>query len=136
MRGYLLAIISAITSFELIMMFVSCECIHDWVSAAQGVQQEDKYRCRAILTHVAVTKNGNLVVKHGKLDVTVPLLVNCVQRPNLVLAGIPVDFEVLLLVFLAKNLVECFDNLFVGTALEGNGFSLVVEACDIMWSMG
>jgi hypothetical protein len=129
MELYVLAIISAITSFELIMMFVSCECIHDWVSVVSGVQQGDKYRQRTTLTHVTVTENGNLVIKHGKLDVTVPLLVNGIQRPNLVLAGVPVDFEVLLLILLAKDLVECLDNLFVGTTLEGDRFSLIIESC-------
>lgn len=87
------------------------------------------------LTHVAVTENGDLVVKHGKLDVTVPLFMDGIQWSNLILSSIPVNLEMLLLVLLAQDLVERLDDLFVSTALERNRFALVIETCSVRLSV-
>jgi hypothetical protein len=103
------------------MILVSCECIHDWVSendrASVNVAPKPASSQR---THISVAKNGDLIVKHGKLDVAVSLLVDSIQRPDLILAGIPVHLEVLLLVFLAEDFVEIDDDLFVCSTLEWN----------------
>lgn len=58
----------------------------------------------------------------------VSLLVNGIQRTNLVLAGIPVHLQVLLLVLLAENLVKIHYHLFISAALKRNRFALVVKA--------
>ena len=81
------------------------------------------------LTHVSVPKDGNLVIEHSKLDVAVSLLMDGIQRPNLILAGIPVHLQVLLFILLAEDLVEIYYDLFICAALEWNGFALVVETC-------
>ena len=43
-----------------------------------------------------------------------------VERSALVLPDIPVALEEVLLAFLAEGVVHAHDNLFVGSALEGN----------------
>lgn len=57
----------------------------------------------------------------------VSLLVNGIQRADLVLAGIPVHLQVLLLVLLAENLVKIHYHLFISATLKRNRFALVVE---------
>lgn len=46
---------------------------------------------------VSVPKDRDLVIKHGKLDMAVSLLLDGVQRADLIFPGIPVDLEVSLL---------------------------------------
>jgi hypothetical protein len=110
------------------MILVSCECIHDWVSVNDKASGNVVAPSSSQRTHISVAENGDLIVKHRELDVAVSLLVNSIQRPNLILAGIPVHLEVLFLVFLAEDFVKVDDDLFVCSALEGNRFALIVEA--------
>jgi hypothetical protein len=81
----------------------------------------------ALRVLISISNDQHLVVVRRKLDVAVPLLYHRVERPDLVLAGIPIHFEVLLLVLAPKLLVQPIDDLFVGSALERDGFALVVE---------
>lgn len=77
---------------------------------------------------ISVTDNQHLVVIRCKLDMTVALLFDRVERADLVFTSVPVHLEVLLLLLLAQGLVQAVDDFFVGTALEGDGLALVVKA--------
>ena len=62
------------------------------------------------------------------LDVAVPLLLDSIERSDLVFTGVPVYMQILLVFGPVELFVHLFDYLFVGTALERHTLALVVEA--------
>lgn len=62
------------------------------------------------------------------LDVAVSLLLYRVQRPDLVLAGVPVDMQILLIVCPSKILVHSLYYLLIRSSLERHRFAFIVEA--------
>jgi len=41
---------------------------------------------------ITVTEDGDLIVEHGELDVTIPLLLHSVQRTDLVFPRVPIGY--------------------------------------------
>ena len=76
---------------------------------------------------IPIPDNHHLVVVRSELDMTVALLLHRVQRPHLVLASVPVDFEKMLLLVLAQDLVQPIHDFLVGAPLERDRLALVVE---------
>jgi hypothetical protein len=69
--------------------------------------------------HVAVSETHDFVVKGSKLDVTVTLLLDGVQRPHLVLSSVPVHLEMFRLALGAQLLVQSVNDLLVRAPWNG-----------------
>lgn len=57
----------------------------------------------------------------------VPLLLDGIEGPDLVLSSVPIYFEVLLFLLRGQLLIQPVDNLFIRTTLERDRFTFVVE---------
>lgn len=58
----------------------------------------------------------------------ISLLFYRVERPDLILTGVPVDMQVLLIVRPSKILVHPFYDLLIRSSLERHRFAFIVEA--------
>lgn len=59
---------------------------------------------------------------------TVSLLLDRIQRSDLILAGVPVNMQILLMIRSMQIFIHSLDNLLVRASLEGHRFAFIVEA--------
>lgn len=57
----------------------------------------------------------------------VPLLLDSIEGPDLVLSSVPIYFEILLFLLQRQLLIQSVDNFFICTTLERDRFTFVVE---------
>lgn len=80
-----------------------------------------------VLTLISISNNHHFIIICSEFDMTVPLLLDSIERSDLIFSSIPINFEILLFLLRRQLFIQPVDNLFIGSTLERDRFTFVVE---------
>lgn len=89
--------------------------------------KQTSIRERMVLTLISISNNHHLIIIRSEFDMAVPLLLDSIERSDLIFSGIPIYFEILLFLLRRQLFIQPVDNLLIGSTLERDRFTFVVE---------
>lgn len=89
--------------------------------------KQTSIRERMVLTLISISNNHHFIIIRSEFDMAVPLLLDSIERSDLIFSGIPIYFEILLFLLRRQLFIQPVDNLLIGSTLERDRFTFVVE---------